>query len=357
MSTSPAVHCVLRAGGSGSRLWPLSTPEKPKQFLSFSGGPTFFEQTATHACAITGTKETIWTVTTQHYAPYIHTTYSHLLGTIIAEPASRGTGIADLHALLRIRAIDPDAIIVFMHTDAFIPPAHHDHYHHTIEHAINVAHTTHTLTLIGIEPTHVASQYGYVTYQQPLPNETPAALAVTAFIEKPSPTVAQLLINAGNSLWNTGVLVGSVASLYAFMHTHHSAILHAVQQYIAGHAAYDTLTSVSTEQLITPHTPLLRIIKGIYPWYDVGTMLMFLNLQKQYGNATTHIHQIDATNNLFYTHHAQTVCIGAHNLCVLEHDGTLFIVTQEHIDTFASHARETLAVHHRNTSDTSENIL
>lgn len=346
MSTPQSVYCVLRAGGSGSRLWPLSTPEKPKQFLSFDGATTFFEQTVNHAHAITHNKKAIWVATTQQYASYIHKNYHHIVETIVAEPVGRGTGIADLHALLLIRDIAPDATIVFMHTDAFIPPLYHEQYHRTIERAIHEAHTTKKLILIGVEPIHCAPHYGYVTYTQPSTNGSNESFAVESFTEKPSSEKAHEIINAGNSLWNTGVLVGSVASLYDFMQKFHHTTVSMVQQSIAGYELYESIPSYSTEQLIADHVDSIRIVKGAYVWHDIGTLLMFLTLQQQYGAHTSLLHEVNATNNIAHTSHTHVVCMGINNLCIIEHSGTLFIVAQNHIDTVATTAQALVSVHH-----------
>jgi len=116
-------YFTILCGGSGTRLWPLSRKNRPKQFVPFLGNKTLLEQTIERIEPLAKNKNHIGVVTTQEQIQLIKQTAGNKIGFIVEEPCARNTGPALLYACFEIQKKDPYSIITFMHSDAFIPDA------------------------------------------------------------------------------------------------------------------------------------------------------------------------------------------------------------------------------------------
>lgn len=218
-------HIVIMAGGIGSRFWPLSTPEFPKQFIDILGcGRTLIQLTVDRFKGLCP-MENFWVVTNASYVDIVREQLPEMpVDHILAEPAARNTAPCIAWASWRIKAEDPEANVVVTPADAVV--MNPEEFRRVIGNALNFTEKSDAIVTIGIKPSRPETGYGYVevdtlnvdtlirsgndlsTYQ-PI-NEI---RRVAAFKEKPDFETAEKYLKAGNYLWNAGIFVWNVRTI------------------------------------------------------------------------------------------------------------------------------------------------
>ena len=192
-------HIVIMAGGIGSRFWPMSTPEHPKQFVDVLGtGKTMIQMTVERfapLCPI----ENVWVVTSKDYVNIVREQLPGLpVGNILPEPAMRNTAPCIAYACWKIRQQDPYANVVVTPADAMI--VDQNEFRRIIEHALDFAASAKRIVTVGIKPTRPETGYGYIAAGSEV--DGTELMRVDSFREKPSLDVAEKYLAAGNYLWN-----------------------------------------------------------------------------------------------------------------------------------------------------------
>jgi mannose-1-phosphate guanylyltransferase/mannose-6-phosphate isomerase len=216
---SDLITPVILCGGSGTRLWPLSRKDYPKQFVQMIGEGSLFQQSVRRLSgdgfaapvAITNS-DFRFTVTQQLSEVGIDP------GAILIEPEARNTAPALLAAALHVAATDPDALILAAPSDHFITDA--ATFRATVHRGIAAARAGQIVTF-GIKPTRPETGYGYLE----LGAGSEAALPLRRFVEKPDKARAEAMLAAGGYLWNAGIFLYSAATLIAAFAAHAPDIL------------------------------------------------------------------------------------------------------------------------------------
>ena len=201
-------HVVIMAGGVGSRLCPLSTPEHPKQFIDLLGcGKTLIRLTYERFLAIGGDLR-FWVVTSACYTHFVRELVPEIPeDQILAEPAARNTAPCIAYACWKIKEKYPDANIVVTPADAYVPDV--DAFAATMRTALDFTAGSDAIVCIGIAPDSPHTGYGYIH----APAEVGQVVKVTAFKEKPSLEVARGYIEEGGYWWNAGIFVWNVKTI------------------------------------------------------------------------------------------------------------------------------------------------
>ncbi|MBO7070720.1 MAG: mannose-1-phosphate guanylyltransferase [Bacteroidales bacterium] len=204
-------HIVIMAGGVGSRFWPLSTPEYPKQFIDILGcGRSLIQLTVDRFQGICP-PENFWVVTNAAYVDIVRAQLPDVPAAhILAEPAARNTAPCIAWACWSIRREDPSANVVVTPADAvamYVPE-----FRRVIGNALEFTASRAAIVTIGINPTRPETGYGYIEAGGLVDGEIQA---VKAFKEKPSMDVAESYLAAGNFLWNAGIFVWNVETILA----------------------------------------------------------------------------------------------------------------------------------------------
>ncbi len=202
-------HIVIMAGGVGSRFWPLSTPEYPKQFIDILGcGRTLIQLTVDRFKGICPMRN-FWVVTNAAYVQIVRQQLPDIPADhILAEPAARNTAPCIAWACWSIRQEDPTANVVVTPADAVV--MNPEEFRRVIKNALNFTDSHDAIVTIGIKPSRPETGYGYVEAKDAVEGEI---CGVKAFKEKPNLETAEQYLKAGNYLWNAGIFVWNVETI------------------------------------------------------------------------------------------------------------------------------------------------
>ena len=202
-------HIVIMAGGIGSRFWPLSTPEYPKQFIDILGcGRTLIQLTVDRFKGLCP-MENFWVVTNAAYVDIVRAQLPEMpVNHILAEPAARNTAPCIAWACWRIKKEDPEANVVVTPADAVV--MNPEEFRRVIGNALAFTEKSDAIVTIGIKPSRPETGYGYVESAGVAQGEI---CKVAAFKEKPNREVAEHYLQAGNYLWNAGIFVWNVKTI------------------------------------------------------------------------------------------------------------------------------------------------
>lgn len=211
-------HIVIMAGGIGSRFWPLSTPEYPKQFIDILGcGRTLIQLTVDRFKGLCP-KENFWVVTNAAYVDIVKQQLPDIPSNhILAEPAARNTAPCIAWACWSIRRVDPLANVVVTPADAVV--MNPIEFRRVIGNALAFTEKSDAIVTIGIKPSRPETGYGYVESGSPLAGRSEIC-AVKAFKEKPQREVAEQYLSAGNYLWNAGIFVWNIDTITSAISTY-----------------------------------------------------------------------------------------------------------------------------------------
>ena len=207
-------HIVIMAGGVGSRFWPLSTPEYPKQFIDILGcGRTLIQLTVDRFKGI-APMNNFWVVTNAAYVDIVKQQIPDMPAShILAEPAARNTAPCIAWACWSIKKEDPNANVVVTPADAVV--MNPEEFRRVIGNALAFTDKNNAIVTIGIKPSRPETGYGYV---EAMPHsapdaESPEIQAVASFKEKPNLETAEKYLKAGNYLWNAGIFVWNIDTI------------------------------------------------------------------------------------------------------------------------------------------------
>ena len=202
-----STHVVIMAGGIGSRLWPLSTPEVPKQFIDVLGtGKSLIRMTLERFRSVA---DNFWVVTSERYVGQVREQLPEVpADQILAEPEPRNTAPCIAYACWKIRARYPDANIVVTPADAIVQKT--DVFADAIAKALRFTDSSDAIVTLGITPSRPETGYGYIHASSAVPGEI---VKVLAFKEKPDLPTAQGYLAAGGYFWNAGIFVWNVGTI------------------------------------------------------------------------------------------------------------------------------------------------
>lgn len=202
-------HVVIMAGGVGSRFWPLSTPEYPKQFIDILGcGRTLIQLTVDRFKGL-APMSNFWVVTNAAYVDIVKQQIPEMPAShILAEPAARNTAPCIAWACRSIKKEDPRANVVVTPADAVV--MNPEEFRRVIKNALLFTEGNNAIVTIGIKPSRPETGYGYVETAESVNGEI---CKVNAFKEKPDHETAEKYLKAGNYLWNAGIFVWNIDTI------------------------------------------------------------------------------------------------------------------------------------------------
>lgn len=209
-------NIVIMAGGIGSRLWPVSTPEMPKQFIDLLGvGKSLLQLTVERFRSVAGIAG-MWVVTSENYVDIVRKQLPEMPADhILAEPVPRNTAPCIAYACWRIMREDPEANIVVTPSDAIVLKT--ELFSEIISKALEFTASSSSIVTVGIHPDRPETGYGYICSSS---KEECNVVKVNEFREKPDRETAERYLAAGNYFWNAGIFVWSVSTIVDQMRRH-----------------------------------------------------------------------------------------------------------------------------------------
>ncbi len=322
----PHVYCVILAGGVGERLWPLSRQQKPKQLLEIQDNQTLLEQAIDRVVSLVGYKNIMISTTKQHESA-IKNMFDGRIGGIIVEPGLRNTGPAILLSCLELYEKDPEAMIVFLPSDPFIPSNDNVKFCQALEHAIQNVSNHNQITLLGVRPTYPATGYGYIEFDK---NKLHPPYGIKKFHEKPVLATAQEYIKSNSMLWNISIFCGKATVFINEYKNLAPEMYQGLINYLAGKSSYDEVKSDSIDYAIMEKSRNISVLPVDFDWCDVGNIEVFLSIKKQLGSLNEeNVIKTESTNNLVDVPKKLVALIGVHDLCIVETDEVLLITKRE----------------------------
>jgi mannose-1-phosphate guanylyltransferase len=209
---APRIHAVILAGGAGERFWPASRAARPKPFLRVVDGRTLLDATAARARRVAG-RNRLWVVCGADHARPIRAALRLPPARVLVEPARRNTAAAVALAARRIAAEDPDAVMLVLPADHYIPDVRA--FTRSAREAAGAAAGARVLVTLGVTPTRPDTGYGYIQRGEPAGSAYPGLYRVRRFVEKPDAARAQRYLRHGGYLWNAGIFVWSAREILA----------------------------------------------------------------------------------------------------------------------------------------------
>ena len=289
-------YCVIMAGGVGSRFWPLSRNEMPKQFLDILGvGRTFIQQTFDRFASFIPV-ENILVVTFVQYKDLVAEQLPQMLEkNILLEPFRRNTAPCIAYASYWIKEKNPNATMVVAPSDHFI--SNEILFVDTIKRGMDIATAQDRLFTIGVPPTRPETAYGYiqVSVAEAKSEDGISVMPVKTFTEKPNKEMAEVLVNSGEFLWNSGVFIWNVKTIISQMEQwlpevstlfEKGAGLYCTskeKEFIT--AVYQDSISISVDYGVMEKTSIASVIQAPFGWSDLGTWhSLYLHYDKDENN-------------------------------------------------------------------------
>ena len=328
-------YCVIMAGGVGSRFWPFSRNEKPKQFLDFFGtGRSLLQMTIDRFRPLVPI-ENILIVTNVMYRDQVLEQIPDMQSSqVLCEPARRNTAPCIAYAVARIKAMAKGARanIVVAASDHLI--LQEDKFRDTIAKCSDFIEEEDALVTLGMKPTRPETGYGYIQFSAEgveFSDIDGHMQKVKAFTEKPSQEVAKKFVESGDFLWNSGIFIWNLCAIEAALQEHMPEL---AQKFMLGDKVTGAVTSAfGTEQEesfiqeMFPTCPSISIDYGLmekaqnvyvmpsdFGWSDLGTWGSLYDLSEKDDSANVTLH-CDAS---YYDSHGNIVTLPAGRLAVIQ---------------------------------------
>ena len=337
MVQNRSVYFVVLAGGSGERLWPVSRRSLPKQLLTIDDSEkTLLERALDRVRPLAADDSFLWVLTTTNHERAVSDRLGRHVGQVLVEPVARNTGPAIVDCCMRIAKIDPEALVVFLPADAFIPLEENSRFIKTIEDAVSFTHSNDSIALIGVKPHFASTGYGYIEYDKTNQDPGTQLYKVEQFHEKPNHDRAVAYLENSSMLWNIGMFCGKVSVLVEEFKTTCPDLYQAVNSYQNAQLDYDSVPSISIDYAVIERSKRIWVKPADFKWCDVGNLSIFLDLKRQYVGLNQNVITVDSANNLVDVPDKLVALVGVNDLCIVQTSDALLITKRDEAEKVRS---------------------
>lgn len=333
----PNLYAIILAGGSGTRLWPRSRKQQPKQLLDLFSERTMLQETYDRIASLVP-PQNVFVITNREYLDEVRAQLPAVPeAQIIGEPEGRGTAPPAALAALLLRERDPDAVTFILPADHVIqtlPP-----YLAALQTAAALAHQNYLVTL-GVMPAYPETGYGYIETDAALPSpDGQPAFRVHRFREKPNLETAQDFIERGNFYWNSGIFIWRADVILSEFAQHLPQMLAQLQKIVAAgldapsfDADWHALENETLDYGIMERASRVAVIPLDAGWSDVGSWTALYGLMT-HDSAANAVHGkhigVNTHSSLIYGDKRLIATIGLENMIVVDTDDALLICPQD----------------------------
>lgn len=333
-------HLVIMAGGVGSRFWPMSTPECPKQFIDVMGcGRTFIQLTMDRFKGIVPA-ENVWVVTSAKYAEIVKQQLPEVPEeNILLEPCRRNTAPCIAYVCWRIKKKNPRANLVVTPSDHMV--VDQDEFRRVITEALDFTADSDAIVTLGMKPTRPETGYGYIQADLTTPSLRHKSIyRVDKFREKPDLATAKEYVKHSEFFWNSGIFVWNVETIVNALRIYQSDIAQVFEElmpYLATENEqkmidehFPQCPSISIDYAVMEKAEEIFVFPADFGWSDVGTWGSLITLvdKDSDGNAKigNRIELHDSKNCIVHASEEKRVVVqGLDGYIIAEKDDTLLI--------------------------------
>ncbi len=330
------IYGVILAGGSGTRFWPLSRHQKPKQLIPLLSGKTTLEVTVERLLPFIPARNLMVVTNQEQYQDVVENLRSHLTEKqIIAEPRGRNTAPAiALAAQLLQDEAGEDAIMMVFPADHYIGDQARFHLH--LQRAAECA-TDGSLVTLGIKPNRPETGYGYIQGGSPLPgndDQELTAFRVARFVEKPDYRTAATYLMEGGYYWNSGIFIWKTGSILKEIAHITPELGNSLAKFVKNRSKTDMQTalmelyqeveSISIDVGIMEKSQKVAVVPADFSWSDLGSWDSLDELHLSPFSTSEPVISIGATDNTVYSRKL-TALVDVENLLIVESDDALLI--------------------------------
>ncbi|QAA34744.1 mannose-1-phosphate guanylyltransferase [Clostridium manihotivorum] len=332
---------LIMAGGKGTRFWPLSTEDKPKQFLNLLGDETMIQMTVNRIKPLIPL-ERIFICTGERYVSLVKEQLPEILErNIIVEPEGRNTAPCIALSSFIIERYYKDSTMVVLPSDQLIKDE--KKFLEVISDGnlyLNY-HNNEILTL-GMTPDRAETGYGYIRVSEEVTRVNDnEVVGVDAFVEKPNQEKAEQYLKAGNYLWNGGMFLWKTKLILELIKEHMEAtyealrgLKHISEDLISGYVSenYSKTEATSIDYGILEKCNSIKVIPCTFGWDDVGSwnsLERYREKDKNHNICDENIRIVDSTNNIGIGHKKPIVFYGLEDLFYIETDELIVVTKKE----------------------------
>lgn len=326
------LKAVILAGGNGTRLWPKSKPDYPKQFIPFMDGQSMFQKTVSRLKAFL-LKEDIYVVTIEKYVPYIKEQADLKDENIIIEPEPKDTAACIGLVAIQFLKNKQDPVLITIPSDHYID--YEDAFRENLLTAYHQAETQPCVVTVGIRPNRPETAYGYIKVKK---GPQKHVLPVERFTEKPDLAAATEWSSVSNYYWNSGIFIWKASTIKTLIDQYMPKLADGLQKIQAGigtpkekevlRQEYETFERISIDYGILEKAKCTYLVPGSFLWDDMGNWSALERIvEKDHdGNVVVGEHKLLNTRNcIVYSEKAIVGAIGVNDLIITVTDQAVLI--------------------------------
>mgnify|MGYP001186689745 FL=1 len=334
------MKCVILAGGSGSRFWPLSRRDKPKQLLNIVGNYTMLQMTVDRLVKMKRVTDIYIITRADLRESIIDNVKSIKPENIIAEPNGKNTAPAIGLICTIIGIHNKDSVVGIFPADHLI--IGHNEFEQAINTSEKLAIATESMITLGVQPSHPSTAYGYIQYDDSPIRDYPGAYKVKTFAEKPHYKLAERFIRSGDFLWNAGMFIWQIKTLMGELKKHMPDLYESLQEInkrIKKNKPIDEIWDyVSPESIdygLLEKSSNIYVVSCGFQWNDLGSWNALYDVlaKNDDGNIIRGNGKIlEGTNNFIHSEGKFTAVVGVDDLVVVNTEDVTLVVHRDKVE-------------------------
>ena len=331
------------AGGAGTRLWPMSREEKPKQFLNLSGKGSLLEETILRLKPLNPQNIVIATAKKYEDLSSGELDKVGIKGTILAEPRARNTAAAIFYAAAYIKQRYEDAVMIVLPADHYI--AKPDVFQEVLELGVHEAEKN-SLVTIGIKPSYPETGYGYIKALE----SSGEIRSVDRFVEKPDAETARSYVSSGDYFWNSGIFIWKTSVIMRAFTKNMPGLVKAFQPLVSKssediamnsgqvwalkESIFNSIESVSVDYGIMEKADSVKVIPGDFGWADLGSWKSIDDIlggddENNRAAQSEKAIFVDSHNCSVFSEDARISVVGLSNLVVVQAGNEILVIDKD----------------------------